>query len=117
MSIVSSVRMVKIAASQSTVSYHGSSQSVEDQLQRILASSFFAQSARMSRFLRLAVEYTLAGRADEVKEYLIGVEVFDRKPSYDPRVDPIVRVEARRLRAKLQRYYESLGASDDLIIE
>jgi len=109
--------MSNIETSQNTVPFHGSRQSVEDQLQRILASNFFVQSARMNRFLRLAVEYTLAGRADELKEYLIGVEVFDREPSYDPRVDPIVRVEARRLRSKLQRYYESHGASDDLIIE
>ena len=63
----------------------------------------------MVRFLRLAVERALAGQADELKEYLIGVEVFDRKASYDPRVDPIVRVEARRLRAKLKAYYEGDG--------
>ena len=71
----------------------------------------------MARFLRLAVERTLEGRSDELKEYLIGVEVFDRKPSYDPRVDPIVRVEARRLRAKLKQYYEGDGRGDPLLIE
>lgn len=60
----------------------------------------------MSRFLRFVVERTLASRANELKEYAIGVEVFDRRPDYDPRVDPVVRVEARRLRAKLQAYYE-----------
>ena len=109
--------MVETEVSHSTVAYYGSRRSVEDQLARILASKLFAQSARMSRFLRLAVEYTLNGRADELKEYLIGVEVFDRNAAYDPRVDPIVRVEARRLRSKLCSYYESLGASDALIIE
>jgi serine/threonine-protein kinase len=56
----------------------------------------------MVRFLRLTVERSLAGQAGELKEYLLGVEVFDRKASYDPRVDPIVRVEARRLRSKLE---------------
>ena len=66
----------------------------------------------MVRFLRLTVERALAGQSDELKEYLIGVEVFDRKQSYDPRVDPIVRVEARRLRAKLKAYYEGDGAGD-----
>jgi TolB-like protein/Flp pilus assembly protein TadD len=71
----------------------------------------------MGRFLRLAVERSLNGKGDELKEYLIGVEVFDRKDTYDPRVDPIVRVEARRLRAKLQEYYESDGQSDDVVIE
>src|SRR5438046_2517862 len=71
----------------------------------------------MSRFLRLGVEHTLAGRADDLKEYVIGVEVFYRKHSYAPRVDPIVRVEARRLRAKLKAYYESDGAGDAIVIE
>src|SRR5689334_24955180 len=66
----------------------------------------------MARFLRLAVERTLAGKGDQLKEYLIGVEVFDRSPSYDPRVDPIVRVEARRLRAKLKAYYDGDGRHD-----
>ncbi|MBZ5617458.1 MAG: tetratricopeptide repeat protein [Acidobacteriia bacterium] len=71
----------------------------------------------MGRFLRLAVEWTLVGKAEELKEYLIGVEVFDRKQSYDPRVDPIVRVEARRLRSKLKAYYEGEGRSDPIVIE
>ena len=66
----------------------------------------------MARFLRLTVERMMAGRAEELKEYLLGVEVFDRKASYDPRVDPIVRVEARRLRAKLKEYYEGDGSAD-----
>src|SRR5690348_2827400 len=101
--------MVETALALTTVSEHASRQSVEDQLNRILSSKLFAQSARMSRFLRFTVEHTLAGKADELKEYLIGVEVFDRSPSYDPRVDPIVRVEARRLRSKLQSYYQMEG--------
>ena len=71
----------------------------------------------MARFLRLTVERTLAGQAGELKEYLIGVEVFDRKSSYDPRVDPIVRVEARRLRSKLKAYYEGDGGADPVLIE
>jgi serine/threonine-protein kinase len=71
----------------------------------------------MSRFLRFVVESSLSGKHGELKEYLIGVEVFDRKASYDPRVDPIVRVEARRLRSKLELFYESDGAVDDLILE
>src|SRR5580700_2697895 len=87
------------------------------QLEKILAHGLFARSERMGRFLRLAVERSLDGRADELKEYLIGVEVFDRKPSYDPRVDPIVRVEARRLRSKLKAYYDGEGRSDPIVIE
>jgi serine/threonine-protein kinase len=109
--------MVKTEISHRTVSYHGSRRTVEDQLNRILANKLFAQSARMSRFLRFTVERTLDGKSEELKEYLIGVEVFDRKPSYDPRVDPIVRVEARRLRSKLRSYYESDGSADELVID
>jgi serine/threonine-protein kinase len=86
-------------------------------LQKILASRVFIKSERLSRFLRFAVEQVLAGREDQLKEYIIGVEVFDRSASYDPRIDPIVRVEARRLRSKLRQYYESEGREDPLWIE
>jgi serine/threonine-protein kinase len=71
----------------------------------------------MGRFLRYAVELTLEGRAGELKEYSLGLEVFDRKSNYDPRVDPIVRVEARRLRSKLKAYYEGDGHDDPVIFE
>jgi TolB-like protein len=90
---------------------------VREHLEKILAHRLFFRSARMVRFLRFAVEHTLCGRADDLKEYVIGVEVFDRPGDYDPRVDPIVRVEARRLRAKLKAYYECDGAADPVIIE
>jgi TolB-like protein len=90
---------------------------VREQMDRILSSAPFIQSSRMTRFLRFIVECSLDSRADALKEYLIGVEVFDRKPDYDPRVDPIVRVEARRLRSKLQAYYETRGSDDEWIIE
>jgi serine/threonine-protein kinase len=90
---------------------------VRQQLEKILAHKLFSRSGRMVRFLRLTVERALAGQSDELKEYLIGVEVFDRKPSYDPRVDPIVRVEARRLRSKLKAYYDGDGRNDPVFIE
>ena len=85
-------------------------------MQRVLVSPMFARSERMSRFLRFAVEHALAGSASP-KEYLVGIEVFDRTPDYDTRVDPIVRVEARRLRTKLKAYYAAEGASDPVLIE
>jgi serine/threonine-protein kinase len=90
---------------------------VRRQLDKLLASHWFARSERMCRFLRFAVEHTLAGTVDDIKEYLVGVEVFDRGADYDPRVDPIVRVEARRLRAKLEAYYASAGKDDAVRIE
>jgi serine/threonine-protein kinase len=71
----------------------------------------------MARFLRFAVEEALKGNAGRLKEIVIGSEVFDRGADYDPRLDPIVRVEARRLRSKLLAYYEGEGKDDELVIE
>jgi TolB-like protein len=90
---------------------------VREQLRRILDSSVFLDSRRMVRFLRFTVEETLNGNASRLKEIVIGAEVFDRPATYDPRLDPIVRVEARRLRAKLCSYYKGLGERDDVIVD
>lgn len=90
-------------------------QAIRYQLSRILESPLFIQSERLGRFLRFTVETTLAGEARSVKEYLIGTEVYERKPSYHPGEDSIVRSEARRLRRKLKEYYESDG-KDDLVL-
>lgn len=89
-----------------------SEEQVRIALNSILASDDFASAERLSRFLRFAVEKTLAGEGAELKEYLLGTEVFDRGTEFDPRLDPIVRVEARRLRSKLQEYYEGRGGQD-----
>ncbi|MPZ20215.1 MAG: hypothetical protein GEV06_20200 [Luteitalea sp.] len=89
---------------------------VRSQLDRLLASSAFASADRLSRFLRYVVERTLAGEGDRLKEYVIGLEVFDRGDQYDPRLDSIVRVEAGRLRAKVDDYYRGDGRDDDVII-
>jgi hypothetical protein len=86
------------------------------QLSHILESPIFVHSHRLSRFLRFTVEATLAGQADNLKEYLIGTEVYDRKPPYHPTTDSIVRSEARRLRNKLKQYYESVGKDDSVFI-
>jgi TolB-like protein/Flp pilus assembly protein TadD len=88
--------------------------SVEEALARIEVSKPFALSLRMRRFLRFAVERALTGDRDALKEYTIGVEVFDRSAEYDPRIDSIVRVEARRLRKKLAQYYAGEGAGEPL---
>ena len=90
---------------------------VQAQLERILASETFRQVDRLKRFLRFIVIETVQGRGDQLKEYVIGVQVFDKEPSFDPRADPIVRVQARRLRARLVRYYRDEGRADDLSIE
>ncbi len=89
---------------------------VEAQLGRILASVVFRGSARLQRFLQVAVERTLAGEGDRLKEYAVGRDVFDRGADYDPRVDSIVRVEAQRLRRKLREYYQDDGRMDPVVI-
>jgi hypothetical protein len=91
-------------------------EAIREELSRILESSIFVQSDRLGRFLRYTVETTLAGDAETLKEYLIGTEVYDRKPPYHPSVDSIVRSEARRLRSKLKEYYESVGRNDSVFI-
>ncbi len=90
---------------------------VLQQVQRIIKSDGFRRSARMERFLTLAVERTLTGRPEELKEYALGRDVFNRGKDYDPREDSIVRVEAQRLRRKLREYYDSRGRDDLVIVE
>jgi TolB-like protein/tetratricopeptide (TPR) repeat protein len=90
---------------------------IRTHVEKLLASRPFVRSARLARFLNFAVDHALAGTGGEVKEYLVGVEVFDRRPGYDPRIDPIVRVEARRLRAKLKAYYASAGKADAIVVQ
>lgn len=92
-------------------------ESVRRQLGKILSSRSFTRSERLARFLTFTVEQMLAGHGKELKEFIIGVEVFDKNEKYDPRMDPIVRVEARRLREKLRKYYETEGAEDPIQIE
>jgi eukaryotic-like serine/threonine-protein kinase len=89
---------------------------VRGQLDRILASAAFADAERASRFLRFVVERALEGRAGEIKETVVAVEVLGRNPSFDPRSDPIVRTEAGRLRTRLNSYYEAEGKADEIQI-
>src|SRR5262245_32743314 len=90
---------------------------VRAELDRILASPGLAGADRASRFLRYVVERTLAGEGDQLKEYVVGRDVFDRGDDYDPRVDSIVRVEAGRLRSKIDEYYSGPGRADDVVIQ
>lgn len=87
---------------------------VRNELRAILGSNGFFRAPRMQRFLTFVVEATLSGDAhsEDLKESVIGVGVFDRPPDYDPKSDPVVRVEARRLRSKLEEYYEGVGGDD-----
>jgi serine/threonine-protein kinase len=90
---------------------------ITKQLHRIFASKTFRQADRIKRFLDFIVKETVAGRGEKLKEFSVGVEVFGRDSGFDPRFDPIVRVQARRLRAQLERYYTEEAASDEMIVE
>ncbi len=87
------------------------------ELQKILGSSAFTRSRRLREFLAYIVQETIQGRAGELKEYALGVVVFGRMQSFDPRIDPIVRVDAGRLRARLKEYYRHEGRNDPLCID
>ena len=90
---------------------------VREQLKRIVDSPGFASSARLSRFLTHIVNRTIEGDLDSLKEFSVAMEVFDRSSDYDPNIDAIVRVQARRLRTKLKAYYEEgPGRSDPVLI-
>jgi len=89
---------------------------VRAELERILAAKGFASAGRLSKLLRYAVEKTLAGETDQLKEYVVGIEVFDRDDKYDPRLDSIVRVEAGRLRSRLDEFYNAEGAASAIRI-
>ena len=95
----------------------GDPDAVRAHVARITTSELFAGAERLCRFLRFTVESKLNGREADVKEYTLGREVFDRGDDYDPRLDPIVRVEARRLRSRLAEYYGGPGRDETLRLE
>ncbi|HYG84753.1 MAG TPA: tetratricopeptide repeat protein [Azospirillum sp.] len=93
-----------------------SSQRIQDALEHVLGSRDFRSSERKRRFLQFIVQETLAGRADRIKAYAVALAVFDRDASFDPLTDPLVRIEAGRLRRCLERYYLTEGAEDPVRI-
>ena len=86
-------------------------------LDRIAASEAFCGSPQLVAFLRYVVEATLRGEQDRIKGYTIAVEALGRRDDFDPQDDPIVRVEAARLRRAMHKYYENGGKHDPLQIE
>ena len=90
---------------------------IREELGRIVASDLFCRSDRLCRFLRFSVEQALRGESDRVKEYVVAVEAYGRPASFDSRVDPVVRVEARRLRDRLKTWYEGEGRNARIRIE
>jgi TolB-like protein len=90
---------------------------VRAQLERMTASDDFIRSPQLGAFLRFVVESVLQGKSDRIKAYTIGVDVLRRDAKFDPQLDPIVRVEATRLRRTIDRYYAGLGANDAIRID
>ena len=90
---------------------------IREQLERILGSRCFEQAGRSSKFLRFAADQTLAGLGDRLKGYTIAVEVFGRPADFDAQNDPLVRVEAGRLRRRLAEYYAGEGKGDQLRVD
>jgi TolB-like protein/Flp pilus assembly protein TadD len=107
---------LKMQDDKATVASAPDESAIRDAVARIDISKPFANSERMRRFLDYTVRKTLSGDRDALKEYSIGLEVFDRPDEYDPRVDSIVRVEARRLRSKLKTFYSAEGRTDPVRI-
>ncbi len=94
----------------------GKEQKIE-QLEKVLSSRTLQNSENLKAFLRFVVEKTLADEDVQLKEYTIATEVFGRKSDYDPRIDSVVRVQAGRLRTKLQEYYTAEGKNDQIVID
>jgi len=92
-------------------------EAIRDQLERILDSAEFRASDKQRKFLSFVVDETLAGRASQLKGYTIAVAVYGRAEGFDPQVDPIVRVEAGRLRRALEHYYLTAGKNDPVRIK
>ena len=94
----------------------GKEQKIE-QLERVLQSRTLQNSENLKAFLRFVVEKTVADEDVQLKEYTIATEVFGRRSDYDPRIDSVVRVQAGRLRTKLQEYYTAEGKNDQIVID
>jgi tetratricopeptide (TPR) repeat protein/serine/threonine protein kinase len=90
---------------------------VSQQVLRIVASRTFRKCNRLKRLLEFIVDATLKGETNSLKEWVIGTEVYNRGQDFDPRLDPIVRTETRRLRRKLQEYFDTEGREDAVVIE
>jgi hypothetical protein len=90
---------------------------VRETVRRILSSRHFINAPTKQRFLQLICESYLNGRASELNEYMIGCELYDRDETYNPALDPIVRVGAHGLRKRLEAYYKGEGKDDEIILE
>src|ERR1700739_436320 len=89
----------------------------EEQVRKILQSATFRNATTLQQLLQFLATKSTTGSNDALKEYTIGVEALGRKQDFDPKIDPIVRVQSHRLRLKLKEYYEAEGRQDPIIIQ
>jgi hypothetical protein len=89
-------------------------EAVQQQLERLLASTLFHSSKRYAQFLRFVIGRTLEGHGHDLKERILGIEVFDRPPDYDTNIDPIVRVTAAEIRKRIDQYYHDPKHSQEI---
>jgi hypothetical protein len=87
------------------------------QVERILHSALFKNSDTLRRLFSYLADKTLAGEADQLKEYAIGLDAFGKPSTYDPRQDSIVRLQVSRLRQKLGEYYRTEGVTDPVLVD
>jgi hypothetical protein len=88
----------------------------QDQVQRIVNSKTFHSAPTLQQLFRFLATRALGEHPDEIKEYTIGVEALGRRPDFDPKTDPIVRVQVYRLRQKLKEYYDLEGSQDSIFV-
>lgn len=94
-----------------------SAEQCEQQIQRIMRSTTFRNASTLQQLFQFVAQRAVTGTVDGLKEYTIGVEAFGRKQDFDPKTDPIVRVQIHRLKQKLREYYEVEGSHDPVFVE
>lgn len=94
-----------------------SAEQCRQQIHRIIHSPTFRTALTLQQLFQFLADRAITGTTEGLKEYTIGVEAFGRKEDFDPKTDPIVRVQIHRLRQKLKEYYDAEGSNDPILIE
>jgi hypothetical protein len=94
-----------------------SAEQCQQQIYRIIHSATFRNALTLQQLFQFVADKAIGGTTEGLKEYTIGVEAFGRKQDFDPKTDPIVRVQIHRLRLKLKEYYDAEGSHDPILIE
>src|ERR1017187_8736346 len=90
---------------------------MQSSVDRVLQSAAFRNAPSSRRLLKYLAEHSLAGDADQLKEYTVGVDAFGKPEGYDPRQDSTVRIQMGRLRQKLSEYYRDEGKDDTFLVD